>query len=104
MSRLNVRIVSGDVPQFFARAVEVSARAYLDIETTGLNYKKDKIGSIQLFDGASSVVVLRPPFAGMKVLNGILSNRSIKKVFHHAMFDLRFLRVGLGARAESICC
>lgn len=98
-------IVSGDIPPSFLRAARESNKVAIDIETTGLDYRTDQIGSIQLFDCVSRCVIVRPPYAAdMKVMRELLADRQIAKTFHHAMFDLRFLRFRHGLTAVSVSC
>lgn len=99
-----VRVVRGDVPVELARhlSVESSPRIAIDIETTGLNFRSDKIGSIQVFDG-QTVYIVRPPFDA-RVLADIVASDRVVKIFHHAMFDLRFLAHQLNFRPKNIRC
>lgn len=97
-------VVSGDLPaQALTNSTGDSVFA-VDIETSGLDFRKERIGSIQVFDGSAVVYVVRPPFGRSGVLSHLISDETRKKVFHHAMFDLRFLRYELGMRAKNVAC
>ena len=78
-----------------------------DIETTGLNFKKDEICSVSLSyrmeDGIETIVIPifhhETPFTDGELYNevlpflkGIMENPEIIKVFHHAPFDSKFFR------------
>lgn len=73
-----------------------------DIETTGLNWRVDSIGTCQLTDGSRTVIVQvdgrRPERLAALVESGV------QKVFHHAMFDLRFMARGWGVVPAEIAC
>jgi len=73
-----------------------------DIETTGLNFRKDKIMSIAFSTKEGNWVVpvehKDSPFSYeetstilAKYIRPILENPSNKKIFHNAKFDLKFL-------------
>ena len=73
-----------------------------DIETTGLNFKKDKIQTIAFSTKDGNWVVpcdhRDSPFKGLAYndkfwmyIRGILINPCNKKIFHNAKFDLKFL-------------
>lgn len=100
----SVRVVRGDVPVELAERLgkESSPRVAIDIETSGLNFRADRIGSIQVFDG-QVVYIVRPPF-NARVLSEIVANDRVVKIFHHAMFDLRFLAYQLNFRPRNIRC
>lgn len=63
-----------------------------DTETSGLSAQHGKLFSIQFSDGNFNVLV--PVSEGVKLgrLAEILTDKSIRKIFHNAKFDLEFLR------------
>jgi hypothetical protein len=71
----------------------------VDIETTGLNFRTDKIQTIAIaLEGKTWVIPLDhkdSPFFGnpyvWQGLHQILGNPNNKKVFHNAKFDVKFL-------------
>ena len=71
-----------------------------DIETTGLNFKTDKIQTIAFSTQEGNWVIpcdhKDSPFqdseAVLDCIRGILENPNNKKVFHNAKFDLKFLQ------------
>ena len=71
----------------------------VDIETTGLNFRTDKIQTIAIaLEGKTLVIPLDhndSPFFGnpyvWQGLHQILGNPNNKKVFHNAKFDVKFL-------------
>lgn len=100
----SVKVVRGDVPEDLLRRLgEIDApEVSIDIETTGLDFRSDKIGSIQVFDG-QTVYIVRPPFAA-RILAEIVGSERVVKIFHHAMFDLRFLVYQMKFRPKNIRC
>ncbi|NYF21841.1 ribonuclease D [Xanthomonas sp. JAI131] len=99
VARYEIKLCTGDLP------VESSFGDFvaIDIETSGLDFRFDRIGSIQVFNG-SLVYVVRPPFGTPERLAGLLENPGIKKIFHHAMFDLRFICSNFIVNPKNICC
>ena len=95
----------GDVPRLVLHAARENSVVAWDIETSGLDWRSERIGLCQLLvkgQGLSIVKVKKnhkPPN-----LAAILEDASIKKIFHHAMFDLRFLCYHWRVNAEHIAC
>lgn len=94
----------GDLTEEFFRQLRPSSVVAIDIETSGLDFSAESIGSVQVFDGASTICVVRPPFNNPELLKHLLGSAKYQKVFHHAMFDLRFLRYHFGVNARSVAC
>lgn len=76
-----------------------------DIETSGLEWHSERIGLCQLLvkeEGLSIVKIKKnktPPN-----LAAILEDQTIQKIFHHAMFDLRFMCYHWDVAAKNIAC
>mgnify|MGYP003646054952 CR=1 FL=1 len=78
---------------------DTEATLAVDIETTGLNFRTDKIMSIAISSGDKTWVIplehKDSPLKGdpyvWSHLRTILGNPANKKVFHNAKFDLKFL-------------
>lgn len=75
-----------------------------DIETSGLDWRNDRIGICQLCVPNEPVAIVKIGNILPKALCRILSDNSIKKVFHHAMFDLRFMSYHWKIRPQNIAC
>lgn len=95
-----VSVVSGDLPEPWRKEWKWAA---IDIETSGLDARKHMIGAIQVANH-SSVWVLRPPFRNPENLRELVRSQDVLKIFHHALFDLRFLRRSLGLTAHYVAC
>jgi ribonuclease D len=98
-------LAEGDVPKAFLNAARKHGIVAWDIETSGLDWRSQRIGLCQLLvrDHGLSLVRIKknkkPPN-----LSAILADPSIRKIFHHAMFDLRFLCYHWDVPAENIAC
>jgi ribonuclease D len=86
-----VRVLSGDLPGDLADAFALSPRIAWDIETTGLDWRQERIGTCQLFSEAVGVVVISVSEGRPSALASLLEDSAVEKVFHHAPFDLRFM-------------
>lgn len=86
-----VRVLSGDLPGNLADAFAVSGRIAWDIETTGLDWRREKIGTCQLFSETVGAVVVSVGEDRPSALATLIEDSTVEKVFHHAPFDLRFI-------------
>lgn len=76
-----------------------------DIETSGLDFTTDKIGTVQIADEAGDLWLLHvTPELRPDALVYLLSENSARKLFHFAPFDLAFMRFAWGARAQNVAC
>ena len=93
----------GDVRKLWESLKDTSSTIACDIETTGLNFLKDKVQSIAISSKECNWVIpcfhKDSPFdvdTATKILTSyvrdILENPNNKKVFHNAKFDLKFLK------------
>jgi ribonuclease D len=97
--------LSGDVTEeFYAAAVSVG-RVALDIETSGLDWKSERIGLCQIFIPGIGVSYVKSRKkekpARLKLL---LAEKRVQKIIHHAMFDLRFLSYHWRASVANVGC
>ena len=63
-----------------------------DTETSGLSARSGRLYSVQFSDGEFNVLVPVSEGVSLGRLSEILTNSSIRKIFHNARFDLEFLR------------
>lgn len=99
------RVVDGDLPAALAAEYAASSVLAWDIETSGLDWRSDVIGTCQLFaEGIGTVVVKVAGGDTPQHLVRLLGDPAVSKVFHHAPFDLRFMANAWGAQAASIRC
>ena len=83
--------ISQKEKDFFASAGYVC----IDTETTGLDYLRDELCTIQLFcDGCSIIIRYNCNFEYLN-LKELLYSKDVLKVFHNAVFDVSFLMKNL---------
>lgn len=75
-----------------------------DIETSGLKWQSDRIGLCQIFAPDGPVYVVRPTWRRPEHLVHLLHSAAVRKIFHHAMFDLRFMCHQWGAFPYNVAC
>ncbi|MGQ2912104.1 ribonuclease D [Aeromicrobium sp.] len=95
-------IFVGDLSGEFLRSVLPGETVGCDIETSGLDWTADKVGTVQVAT-SRRVAVLTSPDSPTRLLE-LLADARITKVFHHAPFDLRFLIAQYGARPFNVAC
>jgi ribonuclease D len=94
-----------DVPKPFLNAALKYKAVAWDIETSGLDWRSERIGLCQLLiKGHGLAIVKIKKHKRPSNLTAILEDASVRKIFHHAMFDLRFLCYHWAAAAENIAC
>jgi ribonuclease D len=96
-------MLDGDLDEHaFVQALEADIVA-LDIETTGLNWRQDKIGTIQL-QVDDTTYVIRVNGHTPSHLKAVIEDGRVCKVLHHAMFDLRFLAHRWNVTPANVVC
>lgn len=99
-----IQVLRGDLPDDLATAFAASPRIAWDIETSGLDWRSDRLGTCQLFAEGVGVAVVSVGDARPGRLAALLEDPGVEKVFHHAPFDLRFMVHAWGARPSAIRC
>jgi ribonuclease D len=94
----------GDVPESFAAAAVRAGVVAWDIETTGLEWSSERIATCQLATPDGKCVLVAKPEASPTNLLRLLSDKRVEKVFHHALFDLRFMAFHWKAEPRNIAC
>lgn len=101
----NVEVYTDDIPEGLEEQLFREQSVAWDLETTGLNWATDDIATCQVHgDGAGTALVRMESKTTPLRLSRILSNPAIRKIFHHAAFDLRFMRWQWGARPTNVAC
>lgn len=93
-----------DISAVFADLVYEAREVAWDIETSGLNWDSDQIGTCQLYVPQGIVTIVRIGSTIPEKMRAILSDEGVKKVFHHALFDLRFMCYHWKVSARNIAC
>lgn len=98
-------VASGDVSTEFFLAARAAGSIAWDIETSGLDWNTDLIGTVQLAlpDGTSTLVQISPDIIPPN-LSTLLEFPGIVKIFHHAPFDLRFMANAWRVKPANVVC
>jgi ribonuclease D len=98
------QVLHGDLTaDAYDRAVEAGRIAW-DIETSGLEWAKERIGTCQIAVGDHVFIVVIEGERAPKYLASLLEDDSVQKVFHHAPFDLRFMAHRWSVRPANVAC
>ena len=98
-----ITISKGDIDDSMALRFERSGVVSVDLETSGLDWKSDKVATCQLHsEDVGSVVVMTDGIP--KKVRDLIENPSVQKIFHHAMFDLRFIGHQWSAEPRNVAC
>lgn len=99
-----VQVLRGDLPSELAAAFAASPRVAWDVETSGLDWRNDRLGTCQLFADGVGVAVVSVGGDVPTRMAALLEDPAVEKVFHHAPFDLRFMVHAWGVRPSAIRC
>lgn len=100
-----LRLIEHDLPPEVYRVLSTCSTIAWDIETSGLDWRIDRIATCQLFVEPDEVYVVQVvPGANPSSLGGLIENAQITKVFHHAMFDLRFMSNAWHLSPRNVMC
>jgi ribonuclease D len=99
-----VDLVEGDVSADFESAVRDSAIVAWDVETSGLDWWLDRIATCQLHVPNFGTQIIRVDERRPDRLRELLMSEHVLKVFHHAPFDLRFMRHHWKVDARRVAC
>ena len=96
-----ITLVDRDYPDEWLLAAKDAKIVGMDIETSGLDKANDRIATVQMFVPGKGTVMVRNMEQPMNLLR-LLESSKIRKVFHHAPFDLSFLMRDYNVYPESI--
>lgn len=103
--RSRVQVVDGDLTQDLFETFLAAGLVACDIETSGLDWSSDTIGTCQVAtEDEVAVVVLADEAGDPKFLRALIEVDQVQKVFHHAPFDLRFMVAQWGVAPRNIAC
>ena len=100
----NIAFYDFDIPQRYLDFILQMKVVAWDIETSGLDWRNDTIGICQLYTPGRPVAIIRIGDTQPEILRSLLSDTTVRKVFHHAMFDLRFMSYKWGILPQHIEC
>jgi ribonuclease D len=103
-ARGGIEVFKGDLPDEFAMDLTLAGVVAWDVETTGLDWRRDRLGTCQLHSpGVGTAIVMVNDEVPQRLINQ-LENPNVTKVFHHAPFDLRFLMSTWSVEPTSVRC
>lgn len=94
----------GDLPSSLFDEFRCASRIAWDIETSGLDWRADRIALCQLSVDDQPVAMVRIHDETPRNLSRLLSDPGPRKIFHHAMFDVRFMAHHWSATPSNIAC
>tara|TARA_B100000963_G_C22322967_1_gene535176 strand:- start:11 stop:643 length:633 start_codon:yes stop_codon:yes gene_type:complete len=103
----NYQLFHNDLP---AQALKsFKGEISIDTETLGLNIKRDRLCLIQLRNESNKKIYFikfdsEISAKKSKNLKLILENKSIKKIFHYARFDMAVLKENLNINVNNVFC
>jgi ribonuclease D len=100
----SVSIFEGDVSNEFYVKNAGDLLLSVDIETSGLDFNTDKIGTIQICNSEFEVAIVKISQHRPDNLINLLENHETRKVFHHAIFDIRFVIKKWGVDFCNVAC
>lgn len=99
-----IRLLSGDLDAELAELLAGVGTIACDIETSGLDPVAGRIGTVQLHAPSVGSVIVQTNGTRPARLIELMRSPDLRKVFHHAMFDLRFMAAQWDVRAANIGC
>ncbi len=100
----DVEILQADLsPRMFDHIMAAGMVAW-DIETSGLDWREAEIATCQIDAPPVGTIVVKDLDSKPDLLMEVLRSDRVGKVFHHAPFDLRFMRYRWGVNAENVWC
>lgn len=103
-NEVSVTVMRRDLNEDFFTSAYQSDQVAWDIETTGLDWRVEEIGTCQIFVPGTGVAIVQLDGSVPERLRDLLTTPSVTKVFHHAPFDLRFMAHQWKARPARIAC
>jgi ribonuclease D len=99
---MTIRLHHGDLPPDYACGTAVA----IDTETLGLVPSRDRLCVVQLSsgDGSADVVQIAPGQTRAPVLERLLADASVTKLFHFARFDIAVMYRAFGVMAAPLYC
>jgi ribonuclease D len=97
-------VVRGDIDDTLFDALYSSGQVACDIETSGLDPRRDCIGTVQLYSPNVGDVIVQVGDSRPERLCRLIEYVGTRKIFHHAMFDLRFMVAHWGVVPANIAC
>jgi len=99
---MTIRFHKGDLPA----NLDLGPVVAIDTETLGLEVKRDRLCVVQLSrgDGSADVVQIAAGQTRAPVLEAMLADRDVLKLFHFGRFDMATLNHAFGVMPEPVYC
>lgn len=98
---MTVLLVDKDYSEEWYNAALAAKTVGMDIETSGLDKNNDRIATVQMYVPNMGTIMVRHLNQPMVLLR-LLEDKRIRKIFHHAPFDLSFLMRDYNVFPENI--
>ena len=104
-SSTDVRAQHGDVTLALFHAARQRGMMAIDTETTGLDPRTSTLCTVQSHvpGWGTEIMIVDPVITPTRLLT-LVSTDDIVKVFHHAIFDLGFIRHTYQSQARAVAC
>lgn len=99
-----VPVLDDDVSEDVAEKIGGDGLVAVDTETDGLSWASNRLHLCQLFSQSTGPVFVRGVVQRPARLVALLEDPSVRKVFHFAPFDLRFLAAHWDAHVQNVAC
>jgi ribonuclease D len=97
-------VVAADLPTEALEKISTEGIVACDIETSGLDWATDRIGTFQVFGPSAGAYLVQVNGDVPVRLTRLLADQRICKVFHHAPFDVRFILAQWHVRVANVKC
>jgi ribonuclease D len=98
-------LTDGDLGESFASRAYAVGSVACDTETSGLDWRTEKLAICQLALPTGEAAIVRLIGARRpEALVRLMADPSVTKVFHHAMFDLRFMAAAWSFEPAAVVC
>lgn len=101
-----MKVYREDIPEQLAETLvrNIIPMYAVDVETTGLDPLKDELKVVSLWDVVRKKGYYIQIKGKAENLSNVLAGNGIVTVFHHAMFDCKFIFNHLGAQVQNPYC
>lgn len=99
-----VMLAEHDISPDFEWAARDNKQIAWDIETSGLDWGSDVIATCQIHVPGKGTEIIRVGRKTPARLRELLMSEQVVKIFHHAAFDLRFMRYRWNVIPQRVTC
>ncbi len=97
-------VCEGDASEALCASASCIKLAAFDIETTGLDWAKDSIQTCQVYVPGEGLELIRVGDSPPSRIIDLVTATEVRSIFHHALFDLRFMMHHWDAKASNVAC